>query len=168
MLNTFHQSDCVLLNQLQENVCETDTDLKQRLGTRKLEVKFWVCWPNQVEVLRSDSRDELLTVQCWLVKVENEQQQGHDVFYDGPLFEVLSGGLQVALQQVQQGREKIDVVLVSLETLYHFFDQDDHKLRDALEYLLVDHLQLVSLAVEGVEAQCDETTDLILTEVREQ
>jgi hypothetical protein len=78
----------MLLNQLQELVCVADSDLKQSLGTRELKIELRVRGPDQVEVLGCDSRDELLTVQSWLVEVKNEQQKSHDILNDLVIFEV--------------------------------------------------------------------------------
>jgi hypothetical protein len=128
----------MLLYQLQELVCVADSDLKQSLGTRELKIKLRIRGPDQVEVLGCDSRDELLTVQSWLVEVKDEQQKSNDILNDFVVFEVCRSSLEVALQEVQQCRQQVDVVLVALEALDYFLDQNDHELRDAFKHLLVE------------------------------
>jgi hypothetical protein len=118
----------MLLDQLQELVCVADSDLKQSLGTRELKIELRIRGPDQVEVLGCDSSDELLTVQSWLVEVEDEQQKSHDILNDLVVFEVCRSSLEVALQEVQQCRQQVDIVFVALEALDYFLDQNDHEL----------------------------------------
>lgn len=102
MLYTLAQRYRMLLDKLQEHISKAYSDLKQSLCSRELQIQLRVCRPNQMEVLRRNSRDELLSAQRWLVEVEDEEEKGDDVLYDCAVFEVLRCCLQIALQQVQQ------------------------------------------------------------------
>jgi len=102
MLYSLVQRNRMLLDQLQKYISKAYSDLKQSLCSRELQIQLRVCRPNQMEVLRRNPRDELLSAQRGLVEVEDEEKKGYDVLDDCPVFEVLRCCLQVALQQVQQ------------------------------------------------------------------
>ena len=132
------------------------------LGRDEFEVQLGVCRPNEVEVLGGHSRDEELPIQGRLVVVEDEEEQANNVFHDSLTLEVGGRSLQVALQEVEQDSQQVDVVFAVLELLHDLSDQDDHQLRDPIQVTLPQVCVHLDLAVEGVEADVDQALDLEL------
>ena len=50
-----------------------------------------------MEVLGSDTGDELLSIKRWFIKVEDKEEQSDHILNDCPLFEIFTCCLEVAL-----------------------------------------------------------------------
>ena len=128
MLMTRPECGGMELDQLEEFLCEANSDLEKSFSSHQFEIQLGIGRPNQVEVFGGHSCYKKLSVQRGLVIIEDKQKEAHDVFHDSFPLEVSRSGFQVALEQIQKDCQQIDIVFTILELLDDFADKNNYQL----------------------------------------